>query len=202
MKVAVISDQHGSLPPIPSCDLLVVSGDITGGNPNGQRDDSDDEWLDWFGLKWMKWRSEVFTVAIAGNHDTCFERSGPADTDNFRYLRDSCCEFGGVTFCGLPWVRKWDSLAFNITDEEMREKFERVPIGTDVVVCHMPPLGAGDIPNGNNNHRVGSPAIANMVRRIRPKLLTCGHIHEGRGVYYLHGTMVVNSAQGFTEVVL
>jgi Icc-related predicted phosphoesterase len=200
--VAIIADQHGNLPPIPPCDLLIVSGDITGSNPHGPRDRSDDYWRMWFNVEWMGWRSGVPTIAVAGNHDTCFEHCNPPNIDNFYYLCDSGCEFHGLKFWGAPWVRKWDSLAFNITDEEMTAKFGMVPLGTDVVVCHMPPLGAGDLTRGLTAYQVGSPAIADMVRRVKPRILTCGHIHEGRGVYDLDGTTVVNAAGGFVEIEL
>lgn len=205
MKVAVISDQHGNLPPIPKCDLLIVSGDITGANPYGYRDESkaiDDYWQKWFYREWMVWRAGIPTVAVAGNHDTCFEFCGPPDIDNFHYLCDSGCQLAGLNFWGVPWVCQWDNLAFNTSDCGMRTVFSYVPHGTNVVVCHMPPLGYGDIPKDITTHHVGSIAITNMVSRVKPRLLTCGHIHEGHGIYDMNGTTVVNAACRFVEVEL
>lgn len=201
MKIAVLSDQHGSLPTIPKCDLMVLSGDLTGGNPRGPRDQSDWYWYHWLATDFAEWTEGApYTVAVAGNHDTCLEQDSPYPIPNFTYLRDSGCEFGGLKFWGTPWVRKWDTLAFNATDEEMGRQFDLVPRDTDVVVCHMPPFGAGDA--DGRGHCVGCKWVARTVQRVRPKLLTCGHIHEGRGVYDLYGTRVVNAAREFVVVEL
>lgn len=202
MKVAVIADQHGRLPTIPPCDLLIVSGDITGANPYGPRDNSESYWQEWFNSEWMSWRAHVMTIAVAGNHDTCFQFVSPLNIDNFIYLCDSGCQFGGMMFWGSPWIRRWDALAFNLDDDYMEDRFSRVPYGTDVIVCHMPPFGAGDLVDAATNHHVGSTAIEKMVRRVQPKLLACGHIHQGRGVYIIGRTKVVNAACEFVEVEL
>lgn len=202
MRLAIISDQHGSLPKIPECDLLIVSGDITGANPHGPRDNSDDHWRRWFDNDWMTWRAGIPTVVIGGNHDTCFEFLRPEDNYNFRYLCDSGCEFKGLRFWGAPWIRKWDTLAFNISDEDMEIRFAMVPPGTDIVLCHMPPLGYGDLLEAKTTHHVGSAAITRMIERVRPRLVTCGHVHLGRGTYSLGSTKIINSACEFTTEIL
>ncbi len=202
MRIAILADQHGSLPPIPECDLLLLSGDLTGGNPHGPRDHSEDRWWRWLQNEFAAWLQVApFTIATFGNHDTAIERGVPV-VPKCQFLMDSGCEFGGLKFWGAPWVRKWDPLGFCLSDEELEKKWALVPKGTDILVCHSPPLGGGDMKPGTGRppekHHVGCKWLAHTIQRVQPKLLTCGHIHEGRGIYNLYGTTVINSALDFT----
>lgn len=196
MKIACIADQHGSLPEIPECDLLICAGDITGGNPQGPRDNSDAYWAEWITKEFQPWAKQAPTcIFIAGNHDTCLE----SEPSNYRdagliYLRDSWVTLGAFGFFGTPWVRKWDTLAFNAIEPELENKFRNIPPNMDVIISHGPPLGYQDCDKGSH-------AMREVVNRIKPKLLVCGHIHEARGQCDLiQGTKVVNAAGGFIVV--
>lgn len=51
--------------------------------------------------------------------------------------------------------------------------------GADVVVTHEPPHGYNDAAGGNH---VGDRDILATIKRLEPKLVISGHIHEARGV--------------------
>lgn len=203
MRVAIIADQHGTLPTIPKCDLVICSGDLTGGNPHGPRDNSDAHWGNWLVNEFSNWACEFVknhpghrsVVAIAGNHDTCMETWGRYAGGRIRgvcvLLDDEVQD--ELLIYGTPWIRKWDTLAFNLPEDQLKSKWAKIPERTDILVCHQPPKGYGD--DGK-----GCPRLTERIRQIKPKLVTCGHIHEGRGVYDLCGTMVVNASGGFITV--
>lgn len=64
----------------------------------------------------------------------------------------------------------------------------------DVLVTHEPPYGTLDEPVPGRH--VGSRGVLDLLRRYRPRVLTCGHIHESPGVARVDGTLVVNCTMG------
>lgn len=64
----------------------------------------------------------------------------------------------------------------------------------DVLVVHEPPHGVLDVvPTGK---RIGSEKVREKVLRLRPRLLTCGHVHESPGIERVGDTLVVNCTMG------
>ncbi|MGH2397931.1 MAG: metallophosphoesterase family protein [bacterium] len=64
----------------------------------------------------------------------------------------------------------------------------------DVLVVHEPPYGTLDVvPSGRH---IGSQDVLELVRRIRPRVLTCGHVHESAGIVRLDETTVINCTMG------
>jgi Icc-related predicted phosphoesterase len=53
-----------------------------------------------------------------------------------------------------------------------------IPSWTDVVISHGPPKGHLD----NKDHLFGASQVNDMLKRVKPKVFICGHIHEGYGV--------------------
>lgn len=200
MKIAIISDQHGELPQIPDCDLLIVSGDMCGGpssiDGRWRPDLSDDYWWQWLHGPFVDWCNKIpYTIVVAGNHDTAIWLKGPPIwPKNIQYLHDSSCEYAGLKFYGMPWVCKWDDLAFGLYSHEMQRKCSIIPL-CDILVCHGPPNGYGD--RVLCGELTGSIWLTQAIDRIKPKLVTCGHIHEARGIYTLDNTTIINSARSF-----
>ena len=203
MKIAIIADQHGELPEIPKCDLMIVSGDVCDGPAfmDGQwrADLSDLYWASWLREKFVPWtRKAPRTIMVGGNHDTALEKFGLGCEDGqISILEDSGCEYGGLYFYGAPWIVQFDNLAFNLPESELRNHWAKID-RADVLICHGPPKGYGD--RTQDNQHVGSPSLTEAILRVKPKLVTCGHIHEARGIYDLQGTKIVNSARAFTLV--
>lgn len=64
----------------------------------------------------------------------------------------------------------------------------------DVLVAHEPPQGTLDlVPSGRH---IGSVQVLEMMTRLRPRVLTCGHVHESPGVARVGPTLVVNCTMG------
>jgi len=64
----------------------------------------------------------------------------------------------------------------------------------DVLVVHEPPLGTLDqIPSGRH---IGSSHVQELMTRLRPRVLTCGHVHESPGIGQVGPTLVVNCTMG------
>lgn len=70
----------------------------------------------------------------------------------------------------------------------------RVDRGVDVLVVHEPPAGTLDrVPTGRH---IGSQHVLTLVTRLRPRVLTCGHVHESPGIERVEDTLVVNCTMG------
>ena len=200
MRIAAISDLHGNLPPIPPCHILVVAGDICGGPTHEgtwRPDLSDHRWHDWLSEKFMPWASMAeIAIVVAGNHDTAIQKYGfPPVRYNVTYLCDSGIEVCGLRFWGSPWIKYFDGLAFNAHEDELAERYSKIPKGIDVLVSHGPPLGYGDFLGGKY---CGSTSLMRAIEEVRPSLTICGHIHEARGVYLNYHDPIVNVSGDFT----
>lgn len=194
MRINVLADMHGELPVLPPCDLLILSGDITNGNQHGPRCGDEMKWRDWlFGefADWLDRQEYWLAVGIGGNHDTVFE-VWPELPKGIKYLQDSGCEFAGLKIWGHPWIPQFDGLAFNLGLEQRGMKIARIPADTDILVSHGPPHGISDSVDGMS---VGCQALRWFIDENSPALVTCGHIHEGRGLYPVGKTMIINAAR-------
>jgi Icc-related predicted phosphoesterase len=66
--------------------------------------------------------------------------------------------------------------------------------GVDVLVVHEPPAGTLDrVPTGRH---IGSPHVLSLLTRLRPRVLTCGHVHESPGIVRVGETLVINCTMG------
>ncbi len=66
--------------------------------------------------------------------------------------------------------------------------------GCDVLVVHEPPLGTLDrVPSGKH---IGSQSVRDLVARIAPRVLTCGHVHESPGIEREGTTVIINCTMG------
>ena len=202
MIIDCISDFHGNYPELEGGDLLIVAGDLTA------RDTEDeyaafDEWL------WQQNYKKI--IIIAGNHDNGLQyperifRDGVLWTKG-DYLCDSGTEFSynidgfpeedekflpngkrTLKIWGSPWTKRFKGMnphcmAFTCeTEEELAEKWATIPNDIDILVTHSPPHGILDELVEEGYH-VGSMALQNVVRRIRPKLHVFGHVHESYGM--------------------
>ena len=57
--------------------------------------------------------------------------------------------------------------------------WEKVPLNTDILITHTPPKYHLD--ETGSRAAVGCESLRQMLWRIRPSLLICGHVHESRG---------------------
>jgi hypothetical protein len=177
--IVAVSDMHGILPAIPPCDLLLVAGDVCPvmdhSIPSQRR------FLDYPFRRWLQDAPAKHVVGIAGNHDFIFEHDPGGVPAGLRwiYLQDSSTEIDGLHIYGTPWQPWFYDWAFNLYEPELEKKFAMIPVDTDILVCHGPPLGVGDRNSAGKD--TGSPSLTAAIHRVRPRLTVFGHIHEGRG---------------------
>lgn len=65
-----------------------------------------------------------------------------------------------------------------------------------IMILHYPPYGVFDIikEKGNASHgkSAGVKIFTEAIKKYKPKLVFCGHMHEYRGMKKLHGVPVIN----------
>lgn len=185
MKITAFGCNHGALPTLPGGDLLIITGDLT-------HNDSIKAWkkfYDW--LKVQKYRKKVY---IAGNHDNFLqscctdeesEQMGIREDWGFDYLCDSGIEFEGIKIWGSPWTTTFQGMnphckAFTVDhDEQLWDKWEKIPEDTDILITHSPPYMVLDEVDGYRS--CGSKSLMARVMEIEPRLHFFSHIHEGYG---------------------
>lgn len=191
--IAAISDQHGLLPEIPECDLLLIAGDIT---PTRNHEPVfQAAWLDGEFRRWLEGVPARQIVYIAGNHDFIFQEKPalvPRDLPAI-YLEDSSFTWEGLKIWGSPWQPIFFDWAFNLDEVSLRRKWDLIPDDTDILLLHGPPHGYGDgVPERGGIRRTGSPSLLKKIEQVKPRLVVFGHIHEGRGEWRLGDTVLAN----------
>lgn len=199
MKICAVSDLHGNLPKIPSCDLLLIAGDLC---PTASHQlYFQERWLETTFKDWLRDVDAKKKVFICGNHDFYFEKTPKKIVDklmqNFpgTYLQDSSVEFEGLNIYGTPWQPYFFDWAFNLYEHDLVKKWALIPKNTDILIVHGPPHTYGDYAprmNGKGGEHTGSPALLEKIKEIEPKLAVFGHIHEGRGEWDLGKTKLAN----------
>ena len=200
IRICCISDMHGNLPEIPDCDLLLIAGDIVPLNVQNSMPKSA-AWLNSSFRKWLKGikKRGIDIVGIAGNHDFIFERAHifvPPDLP-WTYLLDDVCNIRGLNIYGTPWQPYFGGWAFNLSESLLEAKWNKIPNNADIVVVHGPPHTYGDyvfyIRDGQGyEENVGSPSLLRKIQEVKPKLVVCGHIHGGYGIYQAGETTIIN----------
>lgn len=196
MKISALSDMHGELPPVPSCDLCLIAGDLCPATDHSIH--FQEYWLETTFNYWLKDIDAKKKIFIAGNHDYIFQnRPDLIRKMKFAgtYLEDSGIEYEGLKIWGTPWQPYFYDWAFNLYEHDLKEKWEKIPQDTDIIVVHGPPQGYGDSAprtNAKGYENTGSPSLLTKITEIKPKLVVFGHIHEGYGQWMLDNTILAN----------
>lgn len=187
MKIDCISDLHGEFPKLDGGDLLIIAGDLTANDLPHQRFEF---------LKWLSEQDYRKKIWIAGNHDNSLIGLNftPLRPNSAEYLCDSVTEFEGLKIWGSPWTKTFPGInphckAFTKdTDEELDEKWKKIPDDIDILITHSPPYGIFDtiysrlLRKNPIPFEAGSVSLRNHVMdRIKPNLHVFGHIHEWGG---------------------
>jgi Icc-related predicted phosphoesterase len=194
MKIVALSDMHGQLPrQIPACDLLLLAGDLTPITNHGLHFQKN--WLNGEFRAWLKSVPARKIVGVAGNHDFIFEQEPqnvPRDLP-WTYLQDTGITWEGVNIWGTPWQPWFFDWAFNGYPERLQRQWALIPEDTDILVVHGPPRGYGDgVPEDNGVRLCGCPYLLERIKKVKPRLVVFGHIHEGRGTWQLEQTLLAN----------
>lgn len=90
---------------------------------------------------------------------------------------------GGPRTCfnvfGSPYSPRNGLWAFGYASEDAAKLWDQIPLDTDIVITHTPPKYHCD--ESRQRESSGCEALRRNLWRVRPSLLVCGHVHEGRG---------------------
>lgn len=189
MRLVLLSDTHLRKGlKVPDGDVLIHAGDLT---------EAGEERAIAKAAIWLDNLPHRHKLIIAGNHDWLFQCNPKLARiymePYLTYLEDSGCEIEGLNFWGSPWQPWFHDWAFNLPRKgaEIREKWNRIPLNTNVLITHGPPYGILDQVDGGDH--LGCEELALRVAAVRPRLHVFGHIHDGYGTLEKDGTLYVNA---------
>jgi hypothetical protein len=79
---------------------------------------------------------------------------------------------------------------FELSEEKIFSSLDAICGDVTILMVHAPAFGHLDvIPSGMS---VGSTAVADIVKKYRPKVVLSGHIHESRGIIEKDGVLFMN----------
>lgn len=192
-KITSISDTHSFHKKLilPGGDFLVFAGDMEA------RDEHD--LLDF--CTWLDKQGYEHIIVIGGNHDGYLANHGDVAKeilkDHCTYLENSGCEIDGVKFWGSPYTPIFGTWWFMEPSSKLRQYWDMIPEGTDVVITHGPPYGILDVPLNmlsDEKEHVGCRYLLERIRRIKPKLSVFGHIHFSYGTEEKFGVKFINAS--------
>ena len=202
MKITFISDTHTKHEQItsslPGGDVIIHAGDVSS---MGYKHELQ-QFLKWFN----NLDNYTHKIFIAGNHDWGFQDSPEMCKellefyDKVTYLQDDLEVIGenystAVKVYGSPWQPEFFNWAFNLPrmGEELKSKWDMIPMNTDILVTHGPPWGHLDTVIGNPQN-LGCELLTEQVNIVKPKIHVFGHIHSGYGYKFDGDTHYFNAA--------
>lgn len=189
---------------LPKGDILLHAGDCT----NVGRESEVSGFVDWFkNIEGFKYK-----IFIAGNHDFAFEQEplwlnsyiepNRLLEKNVTYLEDGSIEIVSDEFSrpikiyGSPWQPEFYNWAFNLPRNGvvLKEKWDEIPIDTDILITHGPPHGIRDfVVDRLGTLQVGCELLRERVDEVKPLMHIFGHIHGAYGVAYIKESVFVNA---------
>lgn len=189
IKIVALSDTHSRHRQInvPDGDILIHAGDTTMSGAANEIAAFDN---------WLGTLPHPVKLFCAGNHDVLFERApvfARSLITNATYLQDELIEVLGLRIYASPWQPRFFDWAFNLDrGAPLREKWDLIPHGLDVLVTHGPAFGVLD--RNDRGEYCGCEELRAAIERVRPRVHICGHIHEGYGRMDYEGVRYVNAS--------
>ena len=135
------------------------------------------------------------TVLVPGNNESYEELLRACSRwPSATVLHGTGVELAGVPFFGIGGgipVTPFGSWSFDFSEAEAERLLAGCPPGA-VLVSHSPPKGAVDLASSGSS--LGSTAVRDVVMRLKPRLVVCGHIHACAGQRALLDTTPVINA--------
>jgi Calcineurin-like phosphoesterase len=186
VTIVCISDTHNATPSVPNGDVLIHAGDLTQHGTFAELQAQ---------LDWLQSLPHAHKIVVAGNHDVLLDEAfaekfphravgtdGKTNSDldwgDIIYLENSLTlpTHGGreLKVFGSPQTPELGVWAFQYP--AIRDVWtDRIPEETEVVVVHGPPVLHGDV------DKKGDGYLLRELRRVKPRLVVCGHVHDGHG---------------------
>lgn len=192
MKVTCISDTHNyhDKIKIEETDILIHSGDATGRGSLSEIK----SFFSWFERQPSKWK-----IYVAGNHDFLPQEDPSlfrmllAEHPQVIYLENSEVMVEGIRIYGSPITPRFYDWAFNADSPSLKETWQAIPSGIDILITHGPPFEILDETDEGVN--AGCKILLHEIQtRIKPKYHLMGHIHEGYGSKVIGGVTFINAS--------
>lgn len=200
MRIAAVSDLHGYQPDIPKCDLLILAGDIC---PDFLSRANQRAWFVDQCLPWLAKQPVKDILGTWGNHDWLPNPSREwANLANCHFIKvDELVDYGlpdgsSTRIWFSPWSNQFGAWAWMAEPSVLDDKYTLIP-PCDIIVSHQPPYGYCDQADpkyymGTGPTHLGSLELRDVMDRLRPDLLICGHIHGGHGTA-THGRTTIHN---------
>lgn len=167
------------------------------------RDHNKTAQIDWICTEFAEWCEDQPAkeiVWIAGNHDfgpeeTSFRhRIEEAFPEWVHYIKDEVhVTKDGYNVYGMPWTPNLSTWAFYASWQAWQWLPDDIPAYTDILMIHSPPAGAM-LDRGHPDWATPEPMFREIVDRVQPELVVCGHIHEGYGTFEFRDITFANVA--------
>lgn len=184
MIITAVADLHGHLPNLPGGDVLIVAGDLTAKDRDGEYHAF---------IFWLSSQYYTTKIVVGGNHDNLLEtREVEIEhpiCKNIHYLQNSGIEINGIKFWGFPYTSKFTGInpaccAFTVdSDIDLQDKVNLIPTDIDVLISHGPPKYILD--QSRDGYNCGSVVLRQHIDKCLPRYFLCGHIHEQGGMTLL-----------------
>jgi len=184
MLIYAVADIHGRADRlrISHPDIVVLAGDVTGHKNS---------------LPFINQINAlpVPVLAIRGNSDRKkvdrFIEASP--TISSLHLKEVTIQ--EIPFIGISGTLPLPfSSRFCLREKNCIETIEPLTTRDSVLVVHPPPWGFLDEVLGR--FHAGCRSLTSFISRAQPRLVICGHIHEGRGTASMGGSLIVNCSIG------
>lgn len=118
-------------------------------------------------------------IYVPGNNESYEELVGACSAT---VLHGQSVERLGVTIFGIGSaipelnITAWESV--DMSENDANHMFSKVS-NVDILITHSPPKGVVD--NFEGVGSMGSVAVRNAIKRLQPKFVLCGHVHDSWG---------------------
>lgn len=192
MRILHVSDIHGNMSAVEKiaqkageigADLIAVTGDLTHFGEVGDAET----------LLERICESGKQIFFVPGNCDPRTLLEWAPTNSYVKNLHLRSIDFSGWEFIGLGGAVGRYGTLIEFTEEEVEDMLKKViPRKRDFIfISHSPPYGL-EVDYTGVKH-IGSIAVKRYVENYQPKLMICGHAHEGRGIVKINETIIVNS---------
>jgi Icc-related predicted phosphoesterase len=148
-------------------------------------------------LAWVQRIPAKRKLLVPGNHDWLFQLQEPlarqmCNDVGMDVLIDEEVIIDGRRFYGTPAQPVFFNWAFNLEEEELEERYARIPPDADALITHCPMFGVLD--TNSHDKRIGAKLLAESPAAEIP-LHIFGHNHQRYGIKMRPGgKLSVNAA--------
>jgi len=198
LKIVAISDTHAKWKNlvIPPCDILISAGDysFTG-----------EKHLVKNFHEWLNKQDAGHIISVQGNHETWVEKNFNEAKElalsvcpAVYFMDEGLVEIEGLKIWCSAITPEFFHWAWNRNrGEDIKRHWDLIPEGTNILVTHGPAYGILDsvlYANSDFKEHVGCVDLADAIKRIKPDVHICGHIHSAHGQVHIDGTSYYNAS--------